>query len=605
MRYEPIGIGVGQPSYFDWMFLSENLPAYVLALVAVPFGIWYRRRSTLTIGAIAVATGLCFYNWEGLRALLGKAPAWNLRLLPFWFLMVYLLAAVGVAEIVRLLAFGVSWVVRDDARISTWPRDDGTEVTVDEPDASRTDFDPTAPDPGAPDPSALDPSERLTPEGEVAAAPAAAPTTAAPTTAAPTTAAPARAARAARAVEPSGRATARVVAMTIIVALVASFGLWRINDKRAFLPYWAKYNYAGYEGGTDAAVTKKSWPEYRAFMDTANSLPAGRMAWEPGDAIGAYGTPLALMLLPYWTHGHIDSMEGLYFEASGTTPFHFMAIAPLAQTPSNPVRGLPYKSIADFDLGVRYLQLLGVRYYAAFTDQAKQAAAKNPDLELVATVPDLDGKPPSGWNIFRVADSPTVAPLKYRPVVVDDLEARPSWKCLDQAAPAAGTTDTEYSAWECAAVPWFADPTALDRPLTDGGPAAWRRASTAKARTVAKEPLPDVAVTNIRTTDSTVSFDVSRTGVPVMVKTSYFPNWQAHGAKGPWRATPNFMVVVPTSHHVELTYGTTGAEWTGRFLTLVGLAGLGGLVWWGVRRRRGRGRGRVANGAGRTAQTGR
>jgi hypothetical protein len=67
-----------------------------------------------------------------------------------------------------------------------------------------------------------------------------------------------------------------------------------------------------------------------------------------------------------------------------------------------------------------------------------------------------------------------------------------------------------------------------------------------------------------------------------MVKTSYFPNWEAEGANGPWRATPNFMVVVPTSKHVKLTYGTTTAEWTGRFLTVVGLVGLGGLVGWGI-----------------------
>jgi hypothetical protein len=67
----------------------------------------------------------------------------------------------------------------------------------------------------------------------------------------------------------------------------------------------------------------------------------------------------------------------------------------------------------------------------------------------------------------------------------------------------------------------------------------------------------------------------------VMVKTSYFPNWQAEGARGPWRATPNFMVVVPTAKHVKLTYGTTSAEWAGRLLTLGGFAGLGVLVWWG------------------------
>jgi hypothetical protein len=102
------------------------------------------------------------------------------------------------------------------------------------------------------------------------------------------------------------------------------------------------------------------------------------------------------------------------------------------------------------------------------------------------------------------------------------------------------------------------------------------------ARQVAKKRLPQVKVSNIRTTDDSISFDVSRTGVPVMVKSSYFPNWSADGADGPWRATPDFMVVVPTSRHVSLTYGTTPAEWLGRAGTLAGLAGLGGLVWWGM-----------------------
>ena len=91
-----------------------------------------------------------------------------------------------------------------------------------------------------------------------------------------------------------------------------------------------------------------------------------------------------------------------------------------------------------------------------------------------------------------------------------------------------------------------------------------------------------VQVSNIRTTESSVEFDVSRTGVPVMVKTSYYPNWEAEGADGPWRATPNFMVVVPTSKHVKLTFGTSTADQVGRVLTVVGVLGLGGLVWWGL-----------------------
>jgi hypothetical protein len=378
----------------------------------------------------------------------------------------------------------------------------------------------------------------------------------------------------------------RLIAMAVLAAITATVCLVIVQNTRDFIPYWARYNYTGYESGTTADFTAKSWPEYRAFLDTANSLPPGRMLWEGGDAIGAYGTPLALMLLPYWTHGRIQSMEGLYFEASTTTPYHFLTIATLAQTPSNPVRGMPYKTIADFDLGVRYLQLMGVRYYAAFTDEAKAKAAANPSLTPVATVPDLDGKPPTGWTIYQVADSPTVQAVRYQPVVVDGVHSGQSWQCEGQPKPAVEGPDIEFSPWECTAVPWFSDPEALDRPLTDGGPAAWQHASPEKARAVAKKALPAVDVSHVRTTESSVEFDVSRTGVPVMVKTSYYPNWQVEGAKGPWRATPNFMVVVPTSKHVKLTFETATVDRVGRVLTLVGLAGLGGLVWWGIASRR-------------------
>ena len=46
--------------------------------------------------------------------------------------------------------------------------------------------------------------------------------------------------------------------------------------------------------------------------------------WEHEEQHDRYGTPMALMLLPFWTDGCIGSMEGLYFEASATTPYHFL-----------------------------------------------------------------------------------------------------------------------------------------------------------------------------------------------------------------------------------------------------------------------------------------
>ena len=60
----------------------------------------------------------------------------------------------------------------------------------------------------------------------------------------------------------------------------------------------------------------------------------------------------------------------------------------------------------------------------------------------------------------------------------------------------------------------------------------------------------------------------------MLVKVSYFPNWHASGADGPWRVTPNLMVVVPTSHDVTLTYGASAADPSGSWPRCLGLVAL-------------------------------
>ncbi len=299
---------------------------------------------------------------------------------------------------------------------------------------------------------------------------------------------------------PRRRVATRLLVIGLVAAVFATVALVRINATKGYVTYWAKYNYTGYEGGTVADGTAKGYAEYRAFIDTAAALPPGRMLWEPSSSIGRYGTPLALMLLPYWTDGRISSMEGLYYESSATTPYHFLAAATLTPTPSNAVRGLPYRTSADFNLGVKYLQLLGVRYYAAMPDM-QQLAAANPQLREVATVPDLDVGAPLGWKIYEVAalargclhcsTSPSSRAIS-NPMTTGSAKGSRSRHPNTPGG-------AELSAWECLAVPWFDDPAALARPLTDDGPPNWQRAGMLDARHVAKKPLPDVKVSNVRT----------------------------------------------------------------------------------------------------------
>ncbi len=333
------------------------------------------------------------------------------------------------------------------------------------------------------------------------------------------------------------------------------------GTKQGFVDSWARWNYSGYEG-------KEAYGEYHGVVTTMKGIGetngCGRALWENNNVQDRYGTPMAMMLLPFWTDGCIGSMEGLFFEASGTTPYHFLSTAALSQGSSNPVRRLVYEN-GNVDKGVEYLQQMGVRYYLAFSSEIVAKADKNTSLTPLAV---------SGpWHVYEVKDAPLVVGLPNQPIVLTGA-------------------GNGVNQWLEAGTSWFQDPTQRDVEWAASGPPSWERIGTAyvgdlrtddihlakvKPATVPeKVALPPVVVSNIKTSDDGIEFDVDKVGVPTLVKVSYFPNWTASGAQGPWRVAPNFMVVVPTSNHVKLSYGRSQIELVSMGLTLVGVIG---AIW--------------------------
>jgi hypothetical protein len=337
---------------------------------------------------------------------------------------------------------------------------------------------------------------------------------------------------------------------------------------------WSHFNYIGYEG-------QSSWNEYHSLMQTMQAVGdrygCGRAMWEYSSSENRFGTPEALMLLPYWTNGCIDSMEGLLFESSTTTPYHFLNQAELSQGPSEPEVGLPYGPL-DVTLGVRHLQMLGVRYFMAETPEVEQQAAADPALTLVARTGPWASNyggalTKTTWNIYLIKDSPLVTPLANDPVVLSGVKPAPS-------------------SWLAPSVAWYDDPTRWNVALAQDGPASWPRTSVTDIKATVKH-AGTTRVSDVIQTDSSVHFHVSRVGTPVLVKVSYFPNWHASGAQGPYRVTPNLMVVVPTSHDVTLTYGGSSAGALGLLATVLGLIALLAMFvvptlqrWWSLARRR-------------------
>ena len=325
------------------------------------------------------------------------------------------------------------------------------------------------------------------------------------------------------------------------------------SDHQNFVAGWAAWNFTGYEA-------RAGYPVYRTLVETmadiGDEYGCGRALWEyDRDELGSYGTPMAPMLLPYWTDGCIGSMEGLYFESSATVPFHFLMQSELSANPSRPMRGLAYRGL-DLDSGIEHMRMSGVRYYLAFSEQAIEQATGHPDrLELLA----ISGP----WRIYRVVNSSLVEGLSYEPNVSSDGNAG-------------------GRSWTDPAAAWFNDPIRRHVVITGDGPQQWARVDVAEApyiggRTFTESTerlLPSVSITDIRESREKISFSVDRLGVPVIVKTSYFPNWSAVGALGPYRATPNWMVVIPTDNNVELEFEATWAEYLGWVVTLLGIVGV-------------------------------
>jgi len=368
------------------------------------------------------------------------------------------------------------------------------------------------------------------------------------------------------------------------------------QSKDALGDAWTRYNFDGYERRTPYA---EYYDLVQAMAGLGETNGCGRALWERDqrDSVGneRYGSSMALMLLPFWTDGCIASSEGLYFEASGTTPYHFLAAAAVSENAGSPVRQTR-NVLNDGAVGVRHMRDLGIRYLMVTRPAAIEQAEEQPDdLVLVAT---------SGpWNIYEVqyggVPSEIVEPLTEQPVVVNARSGDPR-EC-----------------WLEVGESWFQQPDEWAARPADDGPADWQRIDVRidETRQIPKgqgtdgcgdpqydpgrkvnivvpdttiEPvaLDPITVGNVVIGQQSVSFDVSQVGVPVLVKVSYFPNWQASGADGPYRVAPNFMVVVPTSTHVSLTYGRTTVDYAFDATTLVGIVAAFGLRFGRLPRRK-------------------
>ncbi|MCY3851003.1 MAG: glycosyltransferase [Acidimicrobiaceae bacterium] len=524
-------------------FLVNDLPLQVFVVLAVAGAVICavrRVRFGLVVSVVAAIFAVAF-------VLLPESRLWNVRILPFYYLSVYLMAGIAVAEFSRL---GVRMLLggRADSPAAPALAASGESGLVEgSEEVGRVgDSDPAV---WAAVPAGLFTALILI----VLAFPL-------------------------RSV-PFATSFQRVDAAGEVKNLygfssvfgIESVGGWDgfATDQFNHGPGWVRYNFTGYE-------QKSGTVEYNELVSTmagvGEEFGCGRSLWEfERDRLGTYGTTMAPMLLPHWTDGCIGSMEGLYFEASATTPYHFLLQSELSARPSRAQRDLPYSGL-DVERGLAGLQTLGVRYYLAVSESAIAQAREIEAFEEIA----ISGP----WVVFLVEGQQTAVGLEQSPVVIEGLDAGGEEWLVPTAA-----------AWEAAE----------DIPLIAAdGPDGWPRMSlddlarenvgfasaaesgdrVSEMRALAaalpdwlpREPVEPAQVADLAVDNDSISFTVDRIGTPVLVRASYFPNWTAAGADGPFRVAPNLMVVVPAESSVELSYTRSPVEWVGLFATLLGVA---------------------------------
>lgn len=518
MRYEklvdlPSTPGVNEvyelyiaPSYFMW-------PVFIPAAIGFILSATLLRKSVVPLLLTAATMAVVFVNWP-------EGAAWNLRFLPFWYLFVFFMAAVGYGELFRIPSSIMS-------RISYSKKSRSLLVGT-------------------------------------------------------------------RAIN------AGVTSLLVVVFFIGLVGFGSapkdpntgcasgvdtrvLPDRRGYAHSWAQYNFEGYERkpqlqcgqSSKGKKTYTSSTEFKDVIDTMNKLPQGRTLWEQSE--GSYGTTLALALLPYFTDHKIGSQEGLYFEAAGSTAYHFLTVAEVSKSASNAMRwpSCPknldgtkkdpecfdsyYGTIADFDRGIDHMKMMGITYYMVHSDEVKKLASDSPRLELLDKIPDRDGLDPFGWDVYKIKGTNLVEPLAVDPVVVSDKSNPRDW--------AQSGNKWLYD--------WF-NAVGQYPEFVNDGPKEWDRktakqALATKLSTSQMEKSSDVKVSKVSISQDSISFHVDKIGEPVLVKVSYYPTFKADGAGKVYRASPNSMVVIPTKNDVKISIQRDSVEWISILLFIIGI----------------------------------
>jgi len=310
-----------------------------------------------------------------------------------------------------------------------------------------------------------------------------------------------------------------------------------VQSHVSFIPSWINWNYSGFE-------KKVPWPTFRDLnAHLRGDFRDPRVVYEHSPDHEALGTVRAFEDLPLFSGR--STLEGLYMQASPSAPFVFYVQSEVSNVNSCPFPDWGCARL-DLDHGVDHLRMFNVSQYIVKSQQAKDAVAKHPGLELEKRI--------GQYEIYRLKDNDGryAVPLALAPALV----VTPDWK------------SAAYRWFKSARpgdpVPVFAES------VSEEEKRAFSIAYTQLPRELPRQPLPEPPALQERMETDRITVTGCRPGHPVLIRISYHPRWKATTGERVWLAAPSFMLVVPKGERIELYFDGGWPVTLGHLLTAAG-----------------------------------
>ena len=324
-----------------------------------------------------------------------------------------------------------------------------------------------------------------------------------------------------------------------LVVLIAIVILAMVTISTTFIPSWIQWNYSGFEG-------KPDYPQFKEINNAlAGSLQHPRVMFEHSSIHNKFGTTRAFESLPYFAHR--QTLEGLYMQASPSSPFIFYLQSELSKEQSCPFWNLYPCTSMNLTRGTQHLKLLNVKHIIAVSEEAKTAFSNHPEYSLLRNI--------SEYSIFELTTNEAryVTLSRYQPLYF----STENWKPVAY----------NWFRYANTSIPLVFDKEASNYKITS--------LDQMKAIPVQQDCTLDEIIEQER-----ITIHTSCINQPIIIKISYHPGWKIkQGAEKIYLASPAFMLLYPQESTIILEYKSTPTKQLGTTLTILGILIIF-IAWW-------------------------